>query len=239
MPFGKKTLRDLILGPRPVRPAGVRRPRRVILNCDLLEGRVTPAHHGALQHAFAAVAAAHAGAAHHTAGSTTSTTTTTTTTNTALTTALQTLKTDVQKIESASRTTVGQLTAIKIAFQTLSSDGLSPSSYSALTSFENSLVTAAAGGTLAGNSTLLGQFEALYTPASTTLTTQQTADLTTAYNALAAAVTSANITSADITTINTDWAAVLAAENSTSTATYPYFNLVTGHDGGPGGAGCS
>ena len=61
-----------------------------------------------------------------------------------------------------------------------------------------------------------------------TLTTQQTTDLTAAYNALAAAVTSSNITSANITTIDTDFAAVLAAESSTSTATYPYFNLVTG-----------
>jgi hypothetical protein len=72
-------------------------------------------------------------------------------------------------------------------------------------------------------------------------TTQQTTDLTAAYNALAAAVTSSNITSANITTINTDWAAVLAAEGSTSTATYPYFNLVAGQvgHGGEGGGGCA
>ena len=102
-------------------------------------------------------------------------------------------------------------------------------------SFENSLVTAfAAGTTLTGNATLLSQFEALYTSSPTT---QQTTDLTAAYNALAAAVTSANITSAQLTTINTDWAAVLAAEGSTSTATYPYFNLVTGQVG-HGGRGC-
>jgi hypothetical protein len=54
-------------------------------------------------------------------------------------------------------------------------------------------------------------------------------------------VTSSNITSADITAINTDWAAVLAAEGSSSTSTYPYFNLVTGQvglRGEHGGGGC-
>ncbi|MDB5350993.1 MAG: hypothetical protein JWN86_2240, partial [Planctomycetota bacterium] len=51
------------------------------------------------------------------------------------------------------------------------------------------------------------------------------------------AVTSANITSANITTINTDLAAVLAAEGSTSTSTFPYFSLVTGRAGGVG-RGC-
>jgi hypothetical protein len=126
----------------------------------------------------------------------------------------------------------------------LASDGLTPSSQSALTSFENTLVTDfASGTTLTGNSTLLSQFEALYT---SDPTTQETTDLTTAYNALATAVTASNITSADLTTINTDWSAVLAAEGSSSTATYPYFNLVVGQDdfGGPGvphansGGGC-
>jgi hypothetical protein len=109
-----------------------------------------------------------------------------------------------------------------------------PTSRSALRSFEDSLVTAnASSTTLAGNSTLLRQFEALYT---TSPTTQQTADLTTAYNALAAAVKSAGITSQDITTINTDFAAVLAAANqSSSTATFPYFSLVAGHEGDFGG----
>ena len=90
----------------------------------------------------------------------------------------------------------------------------------------------ASGTAVTGNATLLSQFEALYT---STPTTQQTTDLTAAYNALAAAVTSSNITSANITTINTDYAAVLAAEGSTSTATYPYFSLVTGR-AGPGGS---
>jgi hypothetical protein len=94
---------------------------------------------------------------------------------------------------------------------------------------------------LTGNATLLSQFEALYTSSPTT---QETTDLTTAYNALAAAVTSSNITSADITLINTDWSAVLAAQGSTSTATFPYFQLVTGQalrgpgPGGDGGGGC-
>ncbi len=158
--------------------------------------------------------------------------------NSALSTALQTLQNDVQTIELASRTTNGQLAAIAAAFETLKTDGLTPSSRSALKSFENSLVTAfASGTTLAGDTTLLNEFEALYTSSPTT---QETTDLTTAYNALAAAVTSSNITSADITTINTDWAAVLAAEASTSTATYTYFNLVAGQGngfGGPGGPG--
>ena len=147
--------------------------------------------------------------------------------------ALATLKSDVQTIELASGTTVGQLTAIAQAFETLKTDGLTPTSQSALQSFENTLVTDfASGTTLTGNSTLLSQFEALYTSSPTT---QETTDLTTAYDALAAAVTSSNITSADITTINTDWAAVLAAQGSTSTATFPYFQLVTGQQGpGPG-----
>jgi hypothetical protein len=155
-----------------------------------------------------------------------------------LSSALQTLQSDVQTIELASGTTIGELTAIRAAFDTLSNDGLSPSSQSALKSFEDSLVTAfASGTTLTGDATLLSQFEALYTSSPTA---QQTTDLTATYNALAAAVTSSNITSADITTINTDWAAVLAAEGSTSTSTYPYFDLVTGHAvaGGPGGGGC-
>ena len=47
-------------------------------------------------------------------------------TNSALTTALQTLKKDVQTIELASGTTVGELTAINVAFHTLASDGLTP-----------------------------------------------------------------------------------------------------------------
>jgi hypothetical protein len=143
-----------------------------------------------------------------------------------LSSALQTLRTDIETIESASGTTVAQLAAIATAFDTLKSDGLAPSSQSALKSFENTLATDFASGmTLTGNSTLLSEFEALYTSSPTT---QETTDLTTAYNALAAAVTSSNITSADITTINTDWAAVLAAEGSTSTNTFPYYELVTG-----------
>ena len=93
------------------------------------------------------------------------------------------------------------------------------------------------GTTLDGDTTLLREFEALYTSSPTT---QETTDRTTACNALAAAVTSSNITSADITPINTDWAAVLAAEGSTSTATFPYLTMVTGpalHGPGDGGMG--
>jgi hypothetical protein len=151
-----------------------------------------------------------------------------------LTTALQTLRTEVLKIEQGSSTTIGQLATLRLAFQTLSNDGLSPSSDSAVESFENSLVKSfASEPNLTGNATLLGQFEALYT---TSPTTQQTTDLTAAYNALAAAVTSSNITSADLTALDTDYAAVLAAEGSTSTSTFPYFSLVTGRAGG--GPGC-
>ncbi len=152
-------------------------------------------------------------------------------TNTALQTALQNLAKQVQTIELASGTTVGELTAIRVANQTLATDKLTPSSYSALQSFENSLVTtnATTPGSLTGNSTLQAQFAALYT---STPTTQQTTDLNTAYNALAAAVTSAGITSADITAINTAWSAVLTASNSTSTATFPYFTLATGQGAG-------
>jgi hypothetical protein len=148
-------------------------------------------------------------------------------TNSALQTALKNLRTEVQTIEKASGTTIGELTTLKVAFQTLVSDGLKPSSRSALSSFENSLVTtnATTPGSLTGNATLLAQFEAIYTSSPTAT---QTTDLTTVYNALAAAVTSAGVTSTDITTINTDWSAVLAALNSTSTATFPYFTLVTG-----------
>jgi len=159
-------------------------------------------------------------------------------TNSALQKALQTLKSDVQTIELASNTTVGELTAIKVAFAKLATDGLRPSSYSALQTVENNLVTtnANAPGTITstGTNSLLTQFEAFYTSSSTPLTTPQTTDLTTAYNALAAAVTSAGIGGAngDIATIKTDWAAVLAALNSTSTATFPYFTLVTGQGAG-------
>jgi hypothetical protein len=100
-----------------------------------------------------------------------------------LTTALQTLKKDVQAIELASSVTVSQLTSIKVTFQTLQTDGLSPSSRSALSSFENSLVTTLASGTtLTVSATLLSQLEALYTSSPTAT---QTTDLTTAYNAQA------------------------------------------------------
>jgi hypothetical protein len=195
---------------------------------DALEDRKVMSHGGALHHVLAAAA--------HVASSS-STSTTSSTSNSTLDTARQTLQKDVQAILSNSGTTIGELTAIHTTFQTLKTDGLTPSSQSALTSFENSLVTSFANGTtLTGNATLLAQFEALYT---STPTTQETTDLTAAYNALAAAVTSSNITAANITTIDADYAAVLAAESSTSTATFPYFTLVTGQvHGGGGGGGC-
>jgi hypothetical protein len=233
-------------------PGGRRRARKVILACDLLEGRITPSHAHVTHHVAALVHG------HHASTSTASTTTGTngtsaTSTGTSsgssssgssssstLSSALSTLHSDILTIQQRSGTTIGELAAIRTAFNTLSSDGLMPSSRAALESFENSLVTAAASGTtLAGDSTLLSQFGALYTRSPTT---QQTTDLTTVYNALAAAVTSANITSANITTVNNDWSAVLAAEGSSSTSTYSYFNVVMGSDllSGPGhrGGGC-
>jgi hypothetical protein len=252
-----RKLQALILGLGRAHSGKTRRPRQVALACESLEDRVTPAHMGIAQNALAHLQAA----AHHAhatgtlsttsaAGSTGTTTAASQSTtvsssssaasssssSSALSTAEKTLKGDIQTIELASGTTVGQLTAIAVALETLKTDGLSPSSESALKSFENTLVTDyASGTTLTGNATLLSQFEAIYTSSPTT---QETTDLTTAYNALAAAVTSSNITSADITTINTDWAAVLAAEGSTSAASFPYFQLVTGQQGrGFGGIG--
>jgi hypothetical protein len=127
------------------------------------------------------------------------------------------------------------LTAIRVAFQTLSNDGLKPSSASALSSFEDSLVKAfATGTTLTGNTALLSQFEALYTSSPTD---QQTTDLTSAYNALAAAIASSNITSSDLSTIDSDQAALDAAEGDTSSDTFPYFTLITGRAGGIRGYG--
>jgi len=254
---------DLIASHRRLRAPKSRGPRRVELSCDPLEERVTPSHLGAMEHLAAAAHVHHQVAHHSSGATSTLPITAppstspillpsgwlghtpppgTTplphsghghSTNSALQTALKTLQSEVQTIELASNTTVGELTAIKVAFRTLASDGLAPSSYSALQTFENSLVTTNANattpGSLTGNATLLAQFEALYTSSPTT---QQTTDLTTAYNALAAAVTSSNITSTDIATINTDWSAVLTAANSTSTATYPYISLVTGQGAG-------
>ncbi len=155
--------------------------------------------------------------------------------NSTLTTAQQTLKTDIQTIEAASGTTVGELTTLHSAFQTLQADGLKPSSASALSTFEDSLVTTYAANptasTLVGNTTLEAQFVALY---SSSPTATQTTALDAAYSVLAAAVTSAGITQANINTINADFTAVLAAASSTSTATFPYFSLVLGESGYPG-----
>jgi hypothetical protein len=231
------TLRDWIFGHREGRRRPAQRPRPLAFSSDALEERVTPAHFGTFAHAVAAPSihvggfnAAHSG----TGGSSSSS-------NSALSTALQTLQTDVLSIESQSGTTIGQLATLRTDLQTLKSDGLSPTSQSALSSFENSLVTSFASGmTLIGNTTLEGQFAKLYTD---NPTTQQATDLANAYDALAQAVTSAGITSADITQINSDWSAVLAAKGSTSTATFPYFSLVTGQAaigrGGEGfGGGC-
>jgi hypothetical protein len=218
-----------------------RRTRQLTPVLDGLEDRVVLSHIGGFHHHHAHHAAitqtAQTSTATASASDTTETTTGTTSSSssTALATARQTLQSDIQTIELASGTTIGQLTAIHAAFQTLASDGLQPSSSSALSSFEDSLVKSFANGTtLTGNATLLSQFEALYTSSPTT---QQTTDLTTAYNALAAAVTSSNITSSDLSTIDADYTAVLAAESSTSTATFPYFSLVTGRAAGPGGGG--
>ena len=159
----------------------------------------------------------------------------------AVSTAFMQLRSDVLTIEKASGVTVGQLATIASAFETLRTDGISPSSHSALKSFENTLVTDFA----SGNTNLLSQFESIYTSSPTA---QETTDLMTAYNALASAVTSSNITSADITTINTDWSALLSAKGSSSISTYPYFDLVTGQaihqehgfggDQGEGGGDC-
>jgi hypothetical protein len=220
---------------------------------DGLEERIALSHIGAIHHhhhathvastsaavaSTSAAVASTSAAASSTSGTSdgtssyTGTTTSSSSSSSTLDTARQTLRSDIQTIELASGTTIGELTAIRAAFQTLSSDGVKPSSSSALSSFENSLVKSFANGTtLTGNATLLAQFESLYTSSPTA---QQTTDLTTAYNALAAAVTSSNITSADLTTIDTDYAAVQSALGSTSTDTFPYFSLVTGRAGDVG-----
>ncbi len=212
-----------------------RRPRQMTPTVDGLEDRVVLSHIAGFHHHHAHHAASAETSTATTASTsaataaTTLTSTTSSTSSSTLQTARQTLQNDIQTVELASGTTIGQLTAIHAAFETLKSDGLEPSSSSALSSFEDSLVKSYANGTtLTGNATLLAQFEALYTSSPTT---QETTDLTTAYNALAAAITSSNITSSDLSTIDTDFAAVLAAESSTSTATFPYFQLVTGQAG--------
>jgi hypothetical protein len=189
-------------------------PRRVELSCDPLEERVTPSHPGTVLQLAAAV---HVQPVTHHSSGTTSTLPIpeprgslgntappspvgsthgvgrSHSTNSALQTALQTLKTEVLTIESKSGTTIGQLTTINLAFKTLARDGLVLSSRSALSSFENNLVKAYGLGTTMPS---LSQFEMLYTSSTSPLTPQQTMDLTTAYNDLAAAVTSSNIISA-------------------------------------------
>jgi hypothetical protein len=226
-------LMSAILGSSLPRPR--RRTRQVVPTLDGLEERITLSHVGGFHHhhhaSHAAVSSTSSTAATASATSLTSTSTGTSTSSSSSTldTARQQLQSDIQTIELASGTTIGELTAIHAAFQTLSSDGLKPSSSSALSSFEDSLVKSFANGTtLTGNATLLAQFEALHTSSPTD---QQTTDLTTAYNALAAAISSSNITSADLTTIDTDYAAVLAAASDTDGDTFPYFTLVTGRAG--------
>ena len=234
-------LMSAILGSSPPRPR--RRTRQVVPTLSGLEERITLSHVGGFHHHHHAHHAASTSAAVSSTSSTstataaasltsssTGTSTSSSSSSSTLDTARQQLRSDIQTIELASGTTIGELTAIHAAFQTLSSDGLKPSSSSALSSFEDSLVKSFANGTtLTGNSTLLSQFEALYTSSPTD---QQTTDLTTAYNALAAAITSSNITSADLTTIDTDYTAVLAAASDTDGDTFPYFTLVNGGAGG-------
>jgi hypothetical protein len=230
-------LMSAILGSSP--PPRRRPTRQLTPMLNGLEERIALSHVGVLHHHHHVQHVASTSAAESSTASTTSTTSSTSatslvastsTSSSALGTARQQLFSDIQTIELASGTTIGELTAIRAAFQTLSSDGLTPSSQSALSSFEDSLVKAYANGTtLTGNATLLAQFEALYTSSPTT---QETTDLTTAYNAIAAAIASSNITAADLTTIDADQAAVQAASGDTSGDTFPYFTLVTGAAGG-------
>ena len=144
---------DLFASHRTLRAPKPRGVRRVELSCHPLEERVTPSHSGVVHHLAAAVNV-HQQVAHHSRGTTSTVPVTlpggflgntpppstgawghggrgSHSTNSALQTALQNLRTEVQTIELASATTVGELTAIRVAFQTLASDGLAPSSYSA------------------------------------------------------------------------------------------------------------
>ena len=122
-----------------------RRSQRIGFTWDALEERTVLSHVGGFHHLHAAAqvanvsstATTHSGHDSATASSSNST----------LSAAQQTLRTDVQTILSASGTTVGELTAIQTTFQTLKADGLTPTSQSALSTFENSLVTSSATGT--------------------------------------------------------------------------------------------
>ncbi len=254
-----------------------RRDRKVVLMCDSLEGRVTPAHFSFRHHFATVVAAHHHGAhnAHH--GASTSTTTSTTNTggtsgntgissptatslpttsstspglpspsgdsegwggqhpgpSAAVITALQTLNGDVQTVTQSSGATVGELATLQADLNALYAAGVRPTSYAALQSFENTLVTTLATNpttNLGTDTTLSTQFASLFSGTGTGGTSPPTV-VTNVYNDLANIVTSAGITSTQITTIRNDWAALLAAEGSSSTATYPYFNLATGQGG--------
>ena len=210
-----------------------RRLRQVTLACDSLEDRVTPAHGGFAHHALSHLANRRASRARHgeRLRPRARVRAVVTTTGTATAASPSTTDSDSSTTDSSSSSSSARVDgredasyrhpddraclghdgrptdrASRLHSRQLKTDGLTPSSQSALRSFENTLVTDfASGTTLTGNATFLSQFEAIYTSSPTT---QETTDLTTAYNALAAAVTSSNITSADITTINTDWAAV-------------------------------
>lgn len=143
--------------------------------------------------------------------------------------ALQQLRADVLAIEAKSVTTVAELTAIRSSLDALRADGLPAPTPSALGTFEDGLVKAyAAGDALAGDSALLASFEALY---ATAPTAAQANDLAAAYDALAAAVTSSNITAADLATIDADASA--ARGGTGHDASYPYFGLVLGREVGP------
>jgi hypothetical protein len=252
------TMRQLLFWSRLDPISARRRPPHVSLACEDLEERIAPAHLAFGHHGFSHLrstavharnlntsssgsAAASSSTASSFASATTATGTTSSTTTTdtasAMRTALQALNVQIQSIQLASGTTVGQLTAIRMSFNTLEQDGLRPTSRSALASFENSLVTTYASGTaVIDNASLLSQFQELFTSSPTT---QETTDLAGAYNALAQAVTSANISSESLSKIDSAWTDLLAAQGSTSTATFPYFSLVAGHSGrgGFGGVG--
>jgi hypothetical protein len=241
-------LRGFLFGRSRTENERARRAQRATLLCETLEGRVAPAHFHGVHHALIAIygqqtggrseshsttaqgmiASSAVGASAPSATSRADRTRRTQYPSQRLTlaSALKALMNEIQIIKLGSTTTIGQLTAIEIAMRTLSAGGLSPSSTAVLESFEDRLVTASASGTILENNLgLLRQFEALYTSSPTT---QETADLTVAYNALIAAVMSAGITAADISTINAGWSAVQAAQGNPSTTAFPFFTLVTG-----------
>ena len=152
-----------------------------------------------------------------------------------LATALATLKSDIQTIELASDTTVGQLAAIATAFETLKTDGLTPTSQSALESFENSLVTDFRLG-----DDLDRQRDAAESIRGALHELADDAGNDRPHDGVQCARGGGDFLEYHVGghhAINTDWSAVLAAEGSTSTATFPYFQLVTGQAGRDQGRG--